>query len=255
MKYHLNQMSAKLLLLSISLAFLIETSCGEGSHTTSTRVVVKSEPSTVVQNDTSSLITCPDGSTASVENGRDGSEGIGTVGESCTINPTDVGADITCSGQVVSIKNGESGMDGNSVTGTAGEDGVVGRAGTSCTVLANALGAEIACGDSSAQILNGVDGADGIAGTNGVDGVNGHDANSPVASPPTPPTQVSIPANTLYFYGFVCNNIPVIGTSSVRFLTYSNKVFILTNDYQTVWTEQGGKKYCKVKIDGVSFKQ
>jgi len=222
--------------LLFAIALLI--GCGQTEHTTTTRTVVKSEPCTVSQYELAdTTISCPDGSSATISG-----VAAGEAGDSCSIQSTETGADITCSGKVVSISNGADGADSN-VPGPAGSPGVQGESGVgvpgtdgvSCHVEQLDSGAQIICGDSVANVSNGRDGAD---------------ANVPVS-----PVQIPLPSNIIYFYGFVCNTLPVLGTGTgadaVRFLSYGNKVYILTPTLQTIWSS--GRKYCKVSTTGVSY--
>jgi hypothetical protein len=235
--------------MKLLFAIIILIGCGSTEHTTTTRTVVKSEPCTVNQSDVNATISCPDGSSATISNGSSatsipgpsGATGAdGKPGDSCSIQSTDTGADITCSGKLVSISNGIDGADGkDGEAGAPGEPGVgvPGTDGVSCRVEQLPSGAQIICGDSVATV------SDGAAG---VDGRDGADANVPV-----PPVQIPLPSNIIYFYGFVCNTIPVLGTDAVRFLTYGNKVYILSSTLQTIWSS--GRKYCKVSTTGVSY--
>lgn len=79
--------------------------------------------------------------------GASGAEGaVGLPGNSCTIEDTSFGADITCGSEVVSIFDGSDGVDG--------------IAGQSCSVVQTLTGATVTCGLDSAVISNGIDGAD-----------------------------------------------------------------------------------------------
>ena len=65
----------------------------------------------VTQGEDSATITCSDGSSATVTNGEDGSNGLdgllGATGESCTVEQVENGALVTCGDSSVLILNGK----------------------------------------------------------------------------------------------------------------------------------------------------
>lgn len=81
------------------------------------------------------VITCPDGSKATIQHGQDGQDGqdgvAGKDGISCTITELENGAEISCDdGETVVITNGTNGKDGqDGQDGVAGKDGIDGKDG------------------------------------------------------------------------------------------------------------------------------
>lgn len=79
--------------------------------------------------------------------GISGAEGsVGVPGQSCSIQDTAYGADITCGSEVVSIFDGSDGLNG--------------IAGQSCSVVDTIAGATVTCGLDSVAILDGENGQD-----------------------------------------------------------------------------------------------
>ena len=93
---------------------------------------------TVSQQDSKSLVVCPDGSSTIITNGKDGIN--------CTVTQVSTGAVISCTdGTVANVYHGTNGV--------------------SCTVKQLANGARVSCSDGSEAVVY-----------NGQDGTNGQDA-------------------------------------------------------------------------------
>jgi hypothetical protein len=160
---------------------LLFVSCNKDSNQqTETRtVIVKTEMCTVEKGDAGTVITCPDGSSATVKDGNSivgpaGARGetgvqgeIGKAGSNCTVLQTDTGATILCDTTSVQITNG---ADGNSIIGPKGE---AGADGINCTVEQLTDGATVLCGEKSITIKDGVAGLPGERGADGEPGLPG----------------------------------------------------------------------------------
>ncbi|MGI6683121.1 MAG: SUMF1/EgtB/PvdO family nonheme iron enzyme [Myxococcota bacterium] len=116
-------------------------------------------------------ITCNDGTSATLSDGKDGQDGEpGKDGTSCTLSTSDGVKTISCNdGSSFSVHDGKDGQDGE-----PGEDG------TSCSVSDNGDGTKtITCTDGTSVVVrDGTDGQDGEPGEEGEEGKPGEEGTS-----------------------------------------------------------------------------
>lgn len=86
-------------------------------------------------------ISCPDGTTATINNGKDGAQGPEGKSGSCTVSQAAHGATISCSdGTTATVTNGLNGKDGaDGAPGRDGRDGKDGLPDTNGAASANSL--------------------------------------------------------------------------------------------------------------------